>query len=222
MAAAVLGQGAYTFAEAARLTGLKPSRVREWFRGRPRGPGRAPVFLGDYAPVGGDFAISFHDLIDLYVAGQLREHGVSLQTVRRVYQRMKKDLGTEHPFCRKELLSDGKIVFTRNVDDEGREQLAEALTGQGVFPDVLLPFLKQIDYDRATVLARRWRIAEDVVVDPTICFGRPTVEAAGVPTAILAAAYAANGRDADLVADWYGVHRDHVLAAARFEGGRAA
>lgn len=59
----MLGQGVYGISEAASLTGLKPSRVREWFRGRlPRGT--KPVFQSDYPPVGGDFAISFHDLIE--------------------------------------------------------------------------------------------------------------------------------------------------------------
>src|ERR1700737_1114204 len=96
----LLGHGIYTFKEAARLTGLYHSRVREWFRGRTSESGRNPVFVGDYEPVEGDFAISFYDLIDVYVAGQLRDHGVSLQTVRKVYSWMKDDLDTDHPFCR--------------------------------------------------------------------------------------------------------------------------
>jgi uncharacterized protein (DUF433 family) len=218
--ATVLGHGAYSFPDAARLTGLRQSRVREWFRGRV---GRtSPVFLGDYEPVDGDYAVSFHDLIDVFVAGQLRDHGVSLQTLRRVYKQMGGDLNTPHPFCRKELLSDGKMVFMRGLDDEGQEELTEVLTRQRVFPQILLPFLKRIDYDSVTVLARRWRIADQVVVDPAICFGRPVVEAAGVATTILAAAYQANDRDADLVADWYNVHPGHVLAAVQFETSMAA
>ena len=218
----MLGQGVYSVAEAARLTGLKPARIREWFRGRTRQHSRKPVFLGDYEPVDGDFAISFLDLIDVFVAGQLRDHGVLLQTLRRVYERMKKDLGTPHPFCRRELLSDGKTVFTRNVDADGKEELFEALTGQGVFPDIILPFLQRIDYDQVTTLAKRWQIADQVVIDPNICFGKPAVGKLGIATAILAAAYKANGEDAELVASWYDVHPDQILAAARFEEKLAA
>jgi uncharacterized protein (DUF433 family) len=217
-----LGRGLYTFKEAAKLTGLKGVRIREWFRGRPSESGRKPVFVGDYASVEGDSAISFHDLIDVYVAGQLREHGVSLQTVRKVYSRMQESLRAAHPFCRKELLADGKTVFTRALDGKGREELIEVLTRQGVFPQVLLPFLKTIDYDKVQLLARRWRIAPMVVVDPEICFGAPVVEAVGIPTAILAAAYEANKQSAQLVARWYNVSPQHVVAAARFESGRAA
>jgi hypothetical protein len=183
---AMLGRGLYTFPEAAKLTGLRLGRVREWFRGRLKSAEvRRPVFQGDYAPVDTDYAISFFDLIDLYVAGQLREHGVSLQMVRKVYSKLEDELQSAHPFCRKELLTDGKKVFTRGLDRHGQEELTEVLTRQGVFPQVLLPFLRRIDYDRVKLLALRWRIADKVLVDPTVCFGKPVVEGTGVATAIL-------------------------------------
>jgi uncharacterized protein (DUF433 family) len=217
-----LGYGVYSFPEAAKLTRLRTARVREWFRGRTSNTRRRPVFYGDYEPVDGDYAISFHDLIDLFVAGQLRERGVSLQTLRRVYAQLKKDLTTSHPFCRQELLTDGHTVFVRGLDNEGREEMMEVLTRQRVFPEILRPFLLSIDYDAATILAKRWRISPSVVLDPAICFGKPIIEAAGVPTSILAAAYHANDDDAELVADWYNVPPDHVLAAAAFEGNLAA
>lgn len=215
-----LGQGVYGYAEAARLTGLRPGRVREWFRG---GRGRARAVLsGDYGPVDGDFAISFLDLIDVFVAGQLREHGVSLHTLRRVYERLQQDLQSRHPFGRQELLSNGKLVFMRGAGPEGEEELVEVLTRQKVFPQVLLPFLQRIDYDQVKLLARRWRIAEQVVIDPAVCFGKPVVEEAGIATGVLAAAYDANGEDENAVAEWYDIAAEHVLAAVQFERGMAA
>lgn len=216
------GQGVYTFTEAARLTALKPARIREWFRGRAPGDVRRPVFRSDYEPVDGDHAISFLDLVDVYVAGQLRDHGVSLQTLRRVHCKMAEDLQTPHPFCRKEVLTDGKAVFLRGLDSDGQEELTEVLTRQGVFPQILLPFLKRIDYEKVKFLAERWRIADQVIVDPAICFGQPIVEGLGLPTTILAAAYRANDRNAQLVADWYNVQPEHVLAAVQFEKSFAA
>src|SRR5439155_13982893 len=126
----ILGQGAYSFTEAAKLTGLKPGRLREWFRGRTRSLVRQPVFAGDFDPVEGEYAISFLDLIDVYVAGQLRDHGVSLQNLRKVYACLSTDFETRHPFCRQELLSDGKMVFLRGLDDAGQEDLTEVLTKQ--------------------------------------------------------------------------------------------
>ncbi len=58
---ASLGRGHYTFRETAALTGLKISRVREWFRGRPSRSSREQILVNDYQAVDGDPAISFYD-----------------------------------------------------------------------------------------------------------------------------------------------------------------
>lgn len=218
----ILGHGIYNLPEAARLTGLRPQRVREWFHGRPRAASRKPVFRSDYPSVDGDRAISFHDLIELFVAGQLRERGVALQSLRKVHERLQVDLDTRHPFCRREILTRHGQVFTLGLDEQGRSEMVEVLSRQRVFPDILLPFLNRIDYNEATAMAERWCIANLVVIDPAICLGKPIVEGVGIATGILAATYAANDRDADLVADWFRVHPKHVIAAVDFERSLAA
>jgi uncharacterized protein (DUF433 family) len=216
---AILDHGVYGYSEAGKLTGLARTRVREWFRERPAKSG--PIFHSEYDPVDGDRAISFLDLVDVFVAGQLRERGVSLQTLRKVYSRMSQDLQTAHPFCRVELLSDGKTVFMQYGQSETAE-LLEVLTRQKVFPDIILPFLKKIDYGTITRLAERWHIAKLVVVDPRICLGKPIVEEVSIPTAVLSQAYRANGNNAEAVAGWYNIHSKHVLAAVEFETKMAA
>ncbi len=218
----ILGHGVYSLPEAARLTRLKPQRVREWFQGRPNERTRKPVFWGDYQSVGGDRAISFHDLIELFVAGQLRERGVSLQSLRKVHKKLQEDLGTRHPFCRHEVMTKSGQVFTFGLDKQGRQEMIEVLTRQRVFPEILLPFLQRLDYDEATAMARRWCIANLVVIDPAICLGKPIIEGVGITTAILAASYEANDHNAELVADWFRVHSKHVIAAVEFEGSFAA
>ncbi len=211
----MLGQGVYSVTEAARLTGLKQRHVREWFR-RTQG---APCNRQEAVKRGCIFG--FLDLIDCYVAGQLRTHGVALQILHRVYQRLKDDLQTSHPFCRRDMLNSGEALLTQVLDEDDEKTSMDLLTREQVFSRILLPFFKRIDYGEASNLAERWRLTCEVVLDPTICFGQPVVEAVGIPTAILAAAHHANGQDADLVADWYNVHPDHVLAAVHFETNRA-
>jgi uncharacterized protein (DUF433 family) len=88
--------------------------------------------------------------------------------------------------------------------------------------DILEPFLKRIDYDDVTSLARRWCIADMIVVDPAICFGKPIVAEIGMATSILSMSYYANGNDADIVAGWYDIHAKHVIAAVDFEKTLAA
>ncbi len=135
----ILGHGVYGLPEAARLTHLKPQRVREWFHGRPRGEARRPVFRSDYQSVDGDRAVSFHDLIELYVGGQLRDHGVPLQSLRRVHKQLQKDLKTKHPFCRREILTKNDHVFTSGLDGAGREEVIEVRESAAGIPRGLAP-----------------------------------------------------------------------------------
>jgi hypothetical protein len=60
----ILGHGIYNLAEAARLTRLRTSMVREWFTGRSVDQERKAVFKSDYDSVGGDRAIGFLDLVE--------------------------------------------------------------------------------------------------------------------------------------------------------------
>lgn len=41
----MLGTGVYTLVEAARLTGLKVARIKEWFRGSPVFSGTVPTIF---------------------------------------------------------------------------------------------------------------------------------------------------------------------------------
>jgi hypothetical protein len=92
-----LGHGIYTFSEAGRLTGLSTRRVRSWFEdrevdGKPHGRGR--VFQSDY---GSEGLISFLDLVEVLVAGHMRELGISLIAVRKAYGALRRYLNTQHP-----------------------------------------------------------------------------------------------------------------------------
>ena len=218
----ILGKGVYDLTEAAKLTGLRRARVKEWFQGRDARPGAGSVFRSDYDAINGDLAISFLDLVELFIAGQLREHGVSLRYIRRIHSQLKTRWKTEHPFSRREIRSDGMRFFACDLDEHEHGDVHDVQTRQKVFYTVLLPFLKKINYDRATHLARKWSIAPHVVIDPAICFGKPIIEAAGITTRVLAAAYRANDGETAVVARWYDVEEKHVLAAVEFEDRVAA
>jgi uncharacterized protein (DUF433 family) len=214
----VLGKGVYSLAEAAKLTQLHDSRVRAWFSTQEDRTRR--VFESDYPTAGGDIAISFLDLIEVFIVGRLRQATppVSLQHIRKVQKKLSIDTGASHPFCVKEIYHGRGKIFTRSFNDESGA-LVEALTNQGYINEVIMPFLKKIEYDEITSLARLWHIAEGVVVDPERCFGKPIVEEVGIATRVLASAYEANSRDEIRVADWYEIEPRHVMAAVGFESG---
>jgi uncharacterized protein (DUF433 family) len=217
-----LGLGLYDLHECAELTGLDLKRIRRWFVPSPSETNRRPVLKPDYPSVEGDTAISFLDMIEVFVLGNLREHKVPLQTLRNVYTRLQRDFKQKHPLAHNRLATDGTDVFLRVADAEGKEQLIEVLTRQMVFPEIIAPFLKQLDYDPETHLARLWRIADGVVLNPAIALGKPVVDGVFVKTEVLADAYHANDQNADAVARWYNVRPDDVMTAVRFQASLAA
>ena len=218
----ILGKGVYSIAEASRLTRLPTQRVRDWFRGRET-ESRVfqPVFQSDYPVLHEDYAISFLDLVELFIGGKLREAGISLPKLRQNYHELKKDFG-DHPFCTRHVYVGGKQIFTRGLNEEDSGSVIEAINRQHYFDKIILPFLEQITYDKKTQMAVRWQIAELVVVDPTMRFGRPIVGKTGITTSTLGRAFYANGEDAAFVASWFGVEERHVVAAVNFENGLAA
>lgn len=84
------------------------------------------------------------------------------------------------------------------------------------------PSLRHLDYDEHEAV-RWWPPAGGnlVVIDPQRAFGAPIIASAGVPTDVLADAFALEGSYSRIAAD-FGVSRTEVRAAVRFEQARAA
>ncbi len=213
----LVGLGSYGIPEASRFAGVHSRTATRWITGSgAQRQGR--LFKTDLPAVGNRHALSFLDLIDLLVVGRFREQGVSFQTVRRVYSKLRETLGTPHPFCHRRLLTDGRTVFMETLDHAGDKHLEEVLSGQRAMPEVLRPYLKNIEYGEETQTAVRWNIATGIVLDPARSFGKPIVAAEGTTTFVLARSYWANGESADLVADLFDVSPQAVRLAVEFEG----
>ena len=162
----------------------------------------------------GDYAISFFDLVDLLVAGQLRAAGVTMRIVRASYEILRNDIGTPHPFCHELIRTDGKRVFVDAANQLGDDRLLDVVSRQQFFIS-FRSLLKSIDYRGK--LAAVWKISDGVVIDPQRSFGKPVVGKTGVTTFVLANQYRANGSDVELVSDLYGVCQHDVLNAVDFE-----
>lgn len=214
---AQLGLGFYDLRECAKLTGLDPKRVRRWFVPAASNSKQRPLLTPDHPLLPNDTTISFLDLIDVFVLGHLQAQGVPLQTLRTVYARLQHEMDQKHPFAHHCLAVEGAELLLRVADAKEKEQLTEILIRRRVFAQVISPLLKQLDYDPVTQLARQWRMAEGVVLNPGFGFGQPVVDGVFVKTEVLAAAYHVNDEDAEAVARWYNVSPEDVLTAVRFE-----
>ena len=213
----MIGEGIYTLAEVSRLTEVHPSTVRTWFKGRIDGAGRGCGFQSDYPPVGRDYAVSFLDMIDVLVAGQLRlRYHVPMWMVRRAHEVLQKELGTKHPFCHSDLYTDGRRIFISAASKLGEEKLHEVVSHQQFFVHIKEK-LDRIVYSESTKLARQWKLIKGVVLDPLISMGKPIIENTGVTTYVVANQYFANKERAALVADLYEVTEKDVFNAVKFE-----
>lgn len=216
----VLGNGVYGMSEAARILGIQPQKVRAWFHGWPGGD---PALLrSDYPSTAVEPIISFLDLVDAAVSTTLRQkHGVSIHMIRRLRGKLSKQWRTRHPFAREEFYTDetGRNVFcTIAHEEDGPKKLIEILKQQFAIPEILLPFLKQVQYSPDTKLAQLITLMGRVVLDPRRRFGKPIVRDTGMPTGILYDSYWATQSE-DVVADWYSVTADDVREAVEFETG---
>lgn len=209
----MLGKGVYLLTEVARYTGAPAGTVRSWFKPRSDDRGLGPLLRSEFAPVGEDFAVSFLNLIEAYVARFFRKvrPPVKVSHIRRVYKKLQEELGTNHPFAHLSLCAaDGRII----IQKEGH--LTDAIDSQAWFVE-MRHCLNHIEYEPNSKLANRWNIAPGIAIDPAIQFGKPVVKGTGVATLILANQFVANKRNAPLVADLYDVDESDVINAFRFE-----
>lgn len=216
----MLGKGMYALPEAARLLRTPSVTLRHWFSGT--GADRGHILRSDYHRTEGRYVLSFLDLIDALTVLTLREMGFSLQLLRRAAQVLRREIHPSHPFAHSRLARLGRQLLLETADELGAAELREVLSRQEVFAKGLEPVLRHVDYEGIQNLASRWAIREGIVIDPSVCFGKPVVQGTGVATYVLARSFDANEGDAAVVAAFYGVSAQQVERAVEFEISLAA
>jgi uncharacterized protein (DUF433 family) len=223
----LIGHGVYAVAEAARLIRVEARTIRRWLMGyrMKRGEGTRsslPVLEPEHAFFDGVPAMSFLDLQEIRFVDAFVRHGVSWKTLRETHRDAQEILASKHPFATGRFLTDGRnllLEMPRRMRDPG---FLNIVRQQWEFRRIVSPFIKDLDYEKDRIL--RWWPASGhrrVVVDPERSFGQPVVAREGVPTAILASAFAAED-SCDVVARWFEVSPRSVRAAVEFEQRLAA
>lgn len=213
-----LGTGVYSYVEAARILQVSDAEVRRWAQGycavrQGQEIRKEPVLRADTGQPG---VITFPDLVELRFVKWFREQGVRLPKIVAAAERLSEELQTPYPFAckRLELQTDGSQIL-----DLFGDQRRDPATQQMVF-EFVSQFFRDIDFDPETCLPDRWYPMgrqSKVVIDRHHAFGAPSIVGRNVRTDILYATYKAENGDADLVAEWYDVPKEAVLAAVDFE-----
>lgn len=209
-----LDRPSYAVADAGRLAGLTPGRVRRWLRGYEYSYGDAvrgqpPVLQGSETE--SSYA-SFLDLVDLLFVKRFLDYGVSLQKVRRALDEAREVLGTNH-FARQTFFTDGGSIL-------------EIMSGgQWVIAPVIRELARQIDFKSPEGLASRWYPLgrnRPVVLDPMVSFGAPSIAGRGVKTINIHDLFVAEDERLEPVRAWWGLTDAEIQAAVGFERRLAA
>ena len=218
----LLGIGLYSVPEAARISKVPSQAIRRWVRGYyfPLKDGTTrtmpPLWQRD---IGDPDAITltFRDLLEVRLVSAFRNAGVTWPVIRRAAVVASEVFETTHPFCTRQLVTDGQLIFAESREQEKGQSLLDLFTDQYAFRAVVEPFLVNLEFDEKVAL-RWWPLGENrqVVLDPERGLGRPLANNSGVPTEVLASGYRIEG-SYRRVAHWYGIEVRDVKDAVEYE-----
>lgn len=221
----VVGTGLYSIADVSHLTRVSPSTLRRWVEGytftyKGETHSTPPRWKRQVDGEGG--ALGFLDLIEARIIGRFRELGVRWATLHAASAAARERFGVDHPFASLKLMTNGRAIFCDVATDQGDQALTDIVDHQRVFDPIMRPLMVAVDFEKD--LARRWwplGKKHQVVLDPSRAFGRPIVDSAAIPTAVLARAVKAEG-SVERVARWYETSVVAVRDAVEFERDLAA
>jgi uncharacterized protein (DUF433 family) len=212
--------GFYSVSDAARLLSMQKGKARDWLNGR--GANKQGVMIDRDFP--DTPTLSFLDLMEMRFIEYFRRQGVSMQTLRKASEKARMDWDAKHPFAlsKAQYLTDRRNIFAQVAEQEGDEATWNLATGQMEMWELIeAAIAKGIVFDATTDLASLWKPRQadfpSVVLDPKRAFGKPIVEAGGVPTSALVRQWRAERGDARRVAKWFDIEESEVAQAVEFE-----
>jgi uncharacterized protein (DUF433 family) len=210
--------GLYPLPMAAKILQESNLKVRSWIEGYPSSDAR-PIIVRQLPPINGRTVLGFLDLIEARFVKHFYDLDLSMQTIRKVAEKLRRRYNTDHPFAtNKRFRTDGKKIFMETVETEGEKRILNLMNDNFEMGDIIEQSLFD-DVFYADDLAYRWRPARDlprIVLDPKYAFGRPVVENAWVPTDTLYAAHETE-RSIRAVADDFEIEEESVAQAVAYE-----
>jgi uncharacterized protein (DUF433 family) len=226
----LLDRPVYGMSTVDRVLGLTTGTARRWIDGYRRG-GRV------YSPVvrevsTGEEVVTWGEFVEARLLAEFRDAGVAMLRMRPAVERLREELNTRYPLAsaRTWLSSDGRELVRRIQDDvdlDRRLSLVVVRSGQEVldWSEPARDFNASTEWEPSdgNQVIRRLRPVSDVqevVLDPLVAFGEPTLRGRGVRTEVIAELVRA-GDSTDSIAETYELGREQVEAAVRYELMRA-
>jgi uncharacterized protein (DUF433 family)/DNA-binding transcriptional MerR regulator len=206
-----LGQGIYTFPEAARIITrsgslVSPRQLRYWIhRGLTPSAHKA----------GGFTVLTFTDLVSLEAVRRFRTCGVSLQAVRKLERVLRQEYpNIGRPFAHQIFFTDGVSVWAEV--NPGESDVIEVLgrhPRQYAWRSAIRSFAEEIRFGEDRT-AEAWVVSHWVEIAPDVQFGAPVVRGTRIPIRTIAANLEVGSPKE--VADWYELSVDQVEGVRKY------
>lgn len=222
----LLSRPVYDMGQVDRILGLSGGTARRWIDGYERGGRHYPPLVRE-SPTG-DEIVTWGEFVETRLVSEFRDAGVPLVRMRPAVERLRDELQTPYPLAsaRTWLSHDGRELVRRIQDEVGldrRLQLVIVRSGQGLldWSENALGFKDSAEWQQGgpdpQVVRLQPRVdIKQVVLDPLVSSGEPTLRGRGVRTEIIAELVRA-GETPDSIAETYELPRADVDAAVRYE-----
>ena len=224
-----VGAGIYSVSEASKLTHVSRQRIQRWLHGytythKNQMKVSPSVWAPHFPMIGGTYALSFRDLLEVRFVDAFRKHRVGWKTLRRAADAAMSLYKSSHPFSTQRFRTDGNTIFADLATETNEKVLLDLARSQLAFSEVLSPYLYEGLEFRNDNVVRWWPLGTNrsVVIDPGLSFGQPVIKQRAIPTASLYNAFKANKKQRaketiEFVAAWYEVEVSAVQDAIDFE-----
>ncbi|BBY95173.1 hypothetical protein MGALJ_48420 [Mycobacterium gallinarum] len=215
----------YGFGQVDHILGLKAGTSARWIDGyQRRGKSYPPVIRPEPT---GDEVVTWGEFVEARLLAEYRDAGVPLVRMRPAVETLREELDTLYPLASAKtwLAVEGRELVRKVQDAVGLDRrLLIVVRNDQQMLDWSAPAQEFADSLEWETVGRRKRpevtrlrpdpAIRDVVVDPLQRFGEPSTR--GVPTEVIRELYAA-GDPIEMIAELYGLPRELVEAAVRYE-----
>lgn len=178
--------------------------------------------------------LSFYNLVEVHVLLAIRRiHNVQFRKVRSALDYLETQFNEEHPLATQDFWTDKFDLFVRKSGDlicaskHGQRVIEEAVKQYlhrierdiDLAPFRLYPFSREITFLTSNAKDNPRKLEsmpKDILIDPLVAFGRPTLAETGVATNVIAGRFRA-GEPVRNIARDYDVSEAQVKEALKYE-----
>jgi uncharacterized protein (DUF433 family) len=210
-----LGTGIYTIPDISQLLNIPKAKVRRYLNEYLDEDFAKKFFNESYSWSNDNQfkAVNFHALIELYTCFQLKDLGVSTQSIFKSRTAISKDLNTAYPFANAKLLSDGNKIWYEFEDSIIKADGSKQIT----FAQIIRSFASKVEFDSNKIAERFWPAGKEksIVVDPHHQFGQPVIVGTNVNTQTIFSMYE-SGEPVEAIGILYGLTQKQISDVLHF------